>query len=86
MFELVHPDDPHVILYQNRHLYYLMSRNRKTGEYHYHNELGKFETPDEYQLTLNDIINDIESYELPSKIDLKSVLDIIKVLKYYTFN
>jgi len=67
MFELVHPDDPHVILYQNRHLYYLMSRNRKTGEYHYHNELGKFETPDEYQLTLNDIINDITKADIKDK-------------------
>lgn len=67
MFELVHPDDPHVIDYNKKSLYYLMSRNYINGEYKFHNNLAIFDTPNNINTTIDDIVNDIQNDNIKDK-------------------
>ena len=59
MFELIHPDDPHVISYDKKHLYYLMSRNRDNGEYYFHDNLAKYDTVEVFDHKKENVIDNI---------------------------
>lgn len=59
MFELIHPDDPHVISYDKKHLYYLMSRNKDNGEYYFHDNLAKYDTVEVFDHKKENVVDNI---------------------------